>query len=229
MLPALRALTQSSHRIAPASCAHKAHHLHAFLLGTPTHSLTQTRKYADANTSLTPTADTSRRPTNQKIPYTHVRTVDPVTSKLSLATTPLADILSSLDLKKYLVELVASTPEPIVRIVNRREALAKAKELKKARKQSAIKSGEAKEIQLSWSIDKADLGHKLAKARANLEKGYRVTVVLAPKAGQRGPPHKEMQMRAREVAEALVDIGKEWRERELTKGMVIMSFQKHSV
>ncbi|KAF9224405.1 hypothetical protein BS17DRAFT_72434 [Gyrodon lividus] len=222
MLPAVRALTCLSHLTPPTpttSRAHKARLFSPFLLRTIPHSLTPTRRYA--------TADTSRKPTNDKIPHTHVRTIDPDTSKLSPAPTRLTDLLASLDLKKDLVELVTSSPEPIVRVVDRKEAFARYKEQKKAQKKG-IKSGEApKEIQLTWGVAKGDLEHKLAKARTQLEKGHRVAVVLAPKKGQTLPTPKEMQTRAHEIAEALQDIGKEWREREVTRTMTVMSFQKH--
>ncbi|KAF8841291.1 hypothetical protein BDN67DRAFT_532106 [Paxillus ammoniavirescens] len=221
MLPALCAPAHSSYRRSltlTISRGCKAHPLSPLLR---IRNLTTTRTYA--------TVDTSRKPTNDKIPHTHVRIIDPETSKLSAAPTRLTDLLASLDLKKDLVELATSSPEPIVRIVDRKEAFAKYKELKKALKKGN-KSGEAaKEIQLTWGVAKGDLEHKLAKARTQMEKGHRVAVVLAPKKGQTLPTPKEMQARAQEVEEALRDTGKEWREREVTKTMTIMSFQKHSL
>ncbi|KIJ70614.1 hypothetical protein HYDPIDRAFT_122644 [Hydnomerulius pinastri MD-312] len=221
MLPALNALTRSSRQIPPLPpCPHKAS-LNSFLRGTLPHTRTRdfVRTYASATAP-------PHKPTNEKIPHTHIRIVDPITSKLSPAPTPLTDLLASLDLKTQLVELVTSTPEPIVRVVDRKEAFARYKEQRKALKKGQ-KSGEApKEIQLTWAVASGDLKHKLAKVRSNLEKGYKVDVVLAPKKGQVLPKPKEMEARAVEIAQALGDVGKEWKDREVGKTITIMSFQR---
>ncbi|KAL4075619.1 hypothetical protein J3A83DRAFT_4077190, partial [Scleroderma citrinum] len=162
---------------------------------------------------------------NEKIPYRLVRVVDPETDKLSPTKQLLQNLLSSLDLKKWIVELVAETPEPIVRISDRKESFQKFKEQRKAMKKG-LKSGEApKEIQLTWGTAAGDISHKLAKARLHLEKGFKADVVFARRKGQELPTRKEMQARVEEVALELEDIAKEWKAREVTPTMTIMFFQ----
>ncbi|KAI6046512.1 hypothetical protein EDC04DRAFT_1478676 [Pisolithus marmoratus] len=167
----------------------------------------------------------NRKPTNDKIPYAFVRVVDPETNKLSPTKQSLQTLISSLDLKKWIVELVAEKPEPIVRIVDRKEAFQKYKEQRKAMKKGT-KSGEAaKEIQLTWATASGDISHKLAKARSYLEKGCKVEIVFARKKGQPLPTPKEMQGRLQDVASELMDVSKDWKVREVSSTMKVISFQ----
>lgn len=178
--------------------------------------------------STVSTQSPPRKPTNEQIPYTSVRVVDPQTERLSPARQPLQTLLSSLDLKKWTVELVAEMPEPIVRISDRKEAYQRYKEQRKALKKG-LKAGVApKEIQLTWSTASGDVSHKLAQARLHLEKGHKVDVVFGPKKRQRLPPVKEMQARAHHVLSELQDVAKEWKEREMTGAIMIMFFQGKS-
>ncbi|KAH7888154.1 hypothetical protein F5I97DRAFT_959471 [Phlebopus sp. FC_14] len=188
----------------PPPCAHRVHVIRSFLRGT----------LSRAQSSLI----------NAKIPYKRVRIVDS-NNKLSPTTQSLSDLLASLDLKKSLVELVSETPEPIVRVSDRREAVARYKEQKKAHKEGLKKGHAAKEIQLSWTVAPGDLQHKLAKARTLLDKGHRVDIVFASK-GDRGPGMRAMQMRAHQVTQGLGDIAKEWKPKETTRTMMIMSFRR---
>ncbi|KAI6168872.1 hypothetical protein EDD17DRAFT_1683659 [Pisolithus thermaeus] len=167
----------------------------------------------------------NRKPTNDKIPYAFVRVVDPETDKLSPTKQSLQTLLSSLDLKQWIVELVAAKPEPIVRILDRKEAFQKYKEQRKAMKKGT-KSGEAaKEIQLTWATASGDVSHKLAKARSFLEKGCKVDIVFARKKGQPSVTPKEMQARLQDVASELEDVSKEWKVREVTSTMRVISFK----
>lgn len=167
----------------------------------------------------------NRKPTNDKIPYALVRVVDPETDKLSPTKQSLRTLLSSLDLKKWIVELVAEKPEPIVRILDRKEAFQKYKEQRKATKKGT-KSGEAaKEIQLTWATASGDVSHKLAKARSYLEKGCKVDIVFASKKGQPLPKPKEMQVRLQDIASELTDVSKEWKVREVSSTMRVISLQ----
>ena len=185
------------------------------------------RLFARAYVASSKLPDT-RKPINEKIPYRLVRVVDPDTEKLSPNKELLHNLLASLDLKKWIVELVSERPEPIVRISDRKELFQKQKEQRKAAKKG-LKSGEApKEIQLTWGTASGDITHKLAKARAHLEKGYKVDVVFAHKKGQELPGRKEMQTRAQEIVSALEDIAKEWKSREVTPTMTAMFFQGKS-
>ncbi|KAG6333083.1 hypothetical protein ID866_6007 [Astraeus odoratus] len=209
----LRVLARS-HNLLLSPCPYHTHPVFHF---TP-------RSLARVSSKLPDT----RKPTNEKIPYSFVRVVDPETDKLSPTKQSLSALLSSLDLKKWIVELVSEKPEPIVRVIDRREAFQKYKEQRKAMKKG-LKSGEApKEIQLTWGTASGDISHKLAKARSHLEKGCKVDVVFAPRKGQGLPSPKERHARANEVALALEDIAKEWKAREVTPAMTIMFFQGKS-
>lgn len=203
-----RTLTLSRYRILPP-CQYKAEPLksvHFFV-----------RTYASAGPA--------RRTGDDKIPYRIVRVVNPDTGKLD-PPTRLTDVLASVDSKTWRVELVTEDPEPIVRVVDRRESYEKWKEQKKAFRKG-VKAGEQKEIQITWGVDAGDLKHKIMKARAELEKGCRVDIVIAPKRGQKLPKPNEMIARADEVSALLLDIAKEWRARDVQKTITVMSFQKN--
>ena len=201
-----RTLTLSRYRILPP-CQYNAE------LFKSTHFFVRT--YASAGPA--------RRTGDDKIPYRIVRVVNSDTGKLD-PPTRLTDVLASVDLKTWRVELVTEDPEPIVRVVDRRESYEKWKEQKKAFRKG-VKAGEQKEIQITWGVDAGDLKHKIMKARAELEKGCRVDIVIAPKRGQKLPKPNEMMARADEVSAMLLDIAKEWRARDVQKTITVMSFQ----
>lgn len=169
-------------------------------------------------------AGPARRTGDEKIPYRIVRVVNSETGKLD-PPTRLSDILASVDLKALRVELVTEDPEPVVKIVDRRDSYEKWKEQKKAFRKG-VKAGEQKEIQVTWGVDAGDLKHKIMKARAELEKGCRVEIVIAPKRGQKLPKPNEMVARANEISSSLQDIAKEWRTRDVQKTITTMSFQR---
>jgi len=169
-------------------------------------------------------AGPARRTGDDKIPYRIVRVVSPTTGKLD-PPTRLSDLLASVDLKAVRVELVTEDPEPVVKIVDRRESYEKWKEQKKAFRRG-VKAGEQKEIQITWGVDAGDLKHKISKARTELEKGYRVDIVIAPRRGQKLPKPDEMAARANEIAALLLDVAKEWRARDVQRTITVMSFQK---
>ncbi|KAG1828880.1 hypothetical protein EV424DRAFT_488622 [Suillus variegatus] len=81
-------------------------------------------------------AGPARRTGDDKIPFRVVRLVHPETGKLE-PPTRLSDVLESVDLKAFRVELVTEEPEPIVKIVDRRDSYQKWKEQKKAFRKSA--------------------------------------------------------------------------------------------
>ncbi|OAX36250.1 hypothetical protein K503DRAFT_858117 [Rhizopogon vinicolor AM-OR11-026] len=205
-----RTLTLSRYRILP-SCQCKVE-----LLKSTLHSFSFVRTYASAGPA--------RRTGDDKIPYRIVRVVNSDTGKLD-PPARLTDVLASVDLKASRVELVTEDPEPVVKIVDRRESYEKWKEQKKAFRKG-VKAGEQKEIQVTWGVDAGDLKHKIAKARTELEKGYRVDIVIAPKRGQKLPKPDEMVARANEISSLLLDIAKEWRARDIQKTITTMSFQK---
>ncbi|KAG1759056.1 hypothetical protein EDD22DRAFT_158594 [Suillus occidentalis] len=206
-----RTLTLSCHRILVPPC----HKVEVFKsLWSPNFSFART--YASAGPA--------RRIGDDKIPFRVVRLVHPETGKLG-PPVRLSDVLESVDLKAFRVELVTEEPEPIVKIVDRRDSYQKWKEQKKAIRKG-MKAGEQKEIQLTWGVDNGDLKHKITKARTELEKGYRVDIVIAPRKGQRLPKPDAMAARASEIASMLLDIAKEWRARDVQKTITVMSFQK---
>lgn len=169
-------------------------------------------------------AGPARRVGDDKIPYRIVRVVNPDTGKLD-PPTHLSDVLVDVDLKTMRVELVTEDPEPVVKIVDRRESYEKWKEQKKAFRKG-VKAGEQKEIQITWGVDSGDLKHKITKARTELEKGCRVDIVIAPRRGQKLPKPNEMVARANEISSLLQDVAKEWRARDIQKTITVMSFQK---
>ncbi|KIK45306.1 hypothetical protein CY34DRAFT_801811 [Suillus luteus UH-Slu-Lm8-n1] len=206
-----RTLTLSCHRILVPPC-HKVEVLKS--LWSPNFSFVRT--YASAGPA--------RRIGDDKIPFRVVRLVHPETGKLG-PPVRLSDVLESVDLKAFRVELVTEEPEPIVKIVDRRDSYQKWKEQKKAIRKG-LKAGEQKEIQITWGVDNGDLKHKITKARTELEKGYRVDIVIAPRKGQRLPRPDAMAARASEIASMLLDIAKEWRARDVQNTTTVMSFQK---
>lgn len=111
-------------------------------------------------------------------------------------------------------------------MTTRSEIEARYKEMKRAVKRGARVGEESKEVHLSWGVGQADLEHKLRKARRDLEKGYRVVVVVAFKNRRRPSSREHMVAFADEVSQALGEVGKEWKEREYTQRSMTLSFQK---
>jgi translation initiation factor IF-3 len=165
-----------------------------------------------------------RRPTNRQIPFDHVYIVDPDTNKLSDSTHSLEELLATR--QRRIIELVASTPKPIVRVTTRSEVEARYREMKRALKKGARVGEEPKEVQLTWGVAKADLEHKLRKARRDLEKGYRVAVVVTVKNGHRPSNRQELVAFADEISATLGEVGEEWKDREFTGRLMNLSFRK---
>jgi len=120
-------------------------------------------------------------PRNDQIKHSWVWVVDYTTGSLSEQPTTLKGLLASIDTKLKVVEQVAESPRPIVRILDRGELYAKRKALRRA--QALTKKTSKKEIQCSWNLAQGDLLHKLAKVQRELEDGHRVDLVFAPKHG----------------------------------------------
>lgn len=148
--------------------------------------------------------------------------MDPQTGELR-PLAPLSDILAEIfsgedkgkDFKrKHAVQLVSTEPEPIVRLVNTSEQYRKAKEQK--HKARLVGRSEEKEIQLTWDTSGMDYQRKLDQAREALAEGHRVTLAHAPKKGIRHVLRaNEMAERAQETVDALAEVGKEWKQREV--------------
>jgi translation initiation factor IF-3 len=155
----------------------------------------------------------NKRPTDENIPFNFVRLVDPESGSLNLPTS-LKTILGSIDRKTHRVELVTDAPDPIVKIVDTKEAREKYKELKK-RAQAAARAQVRKEIQVTWGVAAGDLAHKLGKVRQELMGGRKVDLIFASKKGQVVPTKQEMEARLESVLETLADVGKEYLPREM--------------
>ncbi|KAF8450970.1 hypothetical protein L210DRAFT_3521771 [Boletus edulis BED1] len=196
----------------------------------------------------------ARRPTNRQIPFTHVYVLDPDTNKLSPSKHRLEDLLATYagtggthtnadtstntgtgthtptrGRDRPIIELVTSTPNPIVRITTRTEIEARYKDVKRALKEKKSAKVESKEVQLTWGVAPADVAHKMRKARRDLEKGYRVVVAVAMRHGHRPSSRRELVAFADELADALAGVGQECKEREMTDRLMVLSFQKVEV
>jgi translation initiation factor IF-3 len=132
----------------------------------------------------------------------------------------LSDILASVDRKTHFLELVQETPNPIVKIIDKK-AIYETKKLQQRFKKSPIST---KEIQLTWCMGAADRVHKLRKVREELEKGNRVELVFTSKKKKRVSPH-EMETLVQEVLAQMQDVMKEWQPREVKGTLVILHLQ----
>lgn len=101
--------------------------------------------------------------------------------------------------------------------------------MKRALKKGARVGEEPKEVQLTWGVAKADLEHKLRKARRDLDKGYRVIVGVTMKRRHRPSSREELVAFADEISGMLDGVGEEWKEREITDRLMVLSFRKVEV
>lgn len=154
------------------------------------------------------------------IGYPVVQLVDPQTDRLR-SPAPLADIVSSIDLKTHFVELVSESPNPIVKIISKQAQFGERKAAKTKKKNQL----ELKEVQMTWGVASGDLAHKLRKVKQELEKGNRVDLVYAPKNGQVIPTAKEMEVRVQETLDYTRDVGKEWKPMEVQGAMTVIHLQ----
>jgi translation initiation factor IF-3 len=162
----------------------------------------------------------SRRLVNDKIPFAVVRLADPESGSLH-PLAPLNTILNSIDHKTHHVELVADAPDPIVKIVDTKQAREKYKEAKK-RANEVARAQVRKEIQLTWGVEAGDLAHKLEKVRQELAGGKKVDLIFASKKGQVVPTKQMMDIRLKGVLDTLTDVGKEYRSRQERKNMTAL-------
>ncbi|KAG6910977.1 hypothetical protein DXG01_006031 [Tephrocybe rancida] len=160
-------------------------------------------------------------PRNAAIKHRWVRLVDPTTSKLT-DLQPLRDILRSINTDSHYVELVSSTPDPIVKVFDKYLETTRAAEAA-FRAREAARANVEKEVQMSWSAAPADLAHKVEKAREELARGARVILAFSRKSGQAKLTPAEMNARATEVVVGLEDVAKEWRAREVRAGQGILA------
>jgi translation initiation factor IF-3 len=133
--------------------------------------------------------------------------------------TRLTKLLESIDPTTHLIRLIEHHP-PTVQILTQLEEKMRKLQTKAEKKVSESKRRIAnKEAQFSWSTSGMDFEHKLAKARAELQKGdVRLDVVFNPKQGVKNPTRDEMLQHIQGVVDALADVSGEWRERDFRRG-----------
>jgi len=162
-------------------------------------------------------------PRDEDIQHRIVQLVDPETGRLT-EPIPLRSILADLDRRTKYVELVSSTPAPLVKIFDKlAESRRSAEAQQKAR--AAARKAIQKEVQLTWNAAPGDLAHKLEKVRQELERGVRVDLVFAKKKNQALIPLEEMQARAQEIIDSLADVSKEWKDRDVRASMTAIFLQ----
>ncbi|GBE79107.1 hypothetical protein BKA93DRAFT_912695 [Sparassis latifolia] len=183
------------------------------------------------NASKAPTKSSSKgvkgRPRNQQIEHRVVRMVNPETSHLEPAE-ELSEILRRTDLTLFAVELVTEHPEPIVKLVNMRDEYLKRK-AQEEKKRVQPRPREEKEIMMTWGVSLGDFDHKLDKARQELEKGNRVTLIYARRKDQPQLTPEEMEARVQETISSLAEAGAEWRPRKANKHTTSLYFQGHNL
>ena len=168
----------------------------------------------------TPSPTTGKRLANEKIPFRFVRLADPESGSLH-PLAPLQTILDSIDRKTHHVELVADAPDPIVKVVDTKQAREKHKEARK-RAQAAARAQARKEVQVTWGVAAGDLAHKMEKVRQELVGGKKVDLIFTSKKGQVVPTRQAMDIRLQGVLDTLADVGKEYRPRAEQKDMTAL-------
>jgi translation initiation factor IF-3 len=163
---------------------------------------------------------------DEEIQHRMVQLVDGETGKL-LPLTSLQELLRGINRTTHFVELVSETPSPIVKIISKKELFDRARQAKLAAKAKG-KAPEHKELQMTWGVASADLGHKLKKARQEIEKGNRVDIIYAPKKGQPVPAPAAREARVEETVELLKDVGFEWKPRTVEKIITVIHMAKHA-
>lgn len=78
---------------------------------------------------------------------------------------------------------------------------------------------------MTWYSSEADVETKLGKMREDLEKGYKVDLVIMSKKGMRPPSLEDMKGRVQEFVAHFSDIAKEWKERDFTKATAVIYLQ----
>ncbi|KAK4049006.1 hypothetical protein OIV83_004367 [Microbotryomycetes sp. JL201] len=166
---------------------------------------------------------------DEQIPYQQVVLVDPETSGL-MAPASLRSILAALDRTRFSILLVDGQHDPpICKILDKKQQYEQQRAKDKAKKQAAnapgaTGSGQAKEVQLTWSTTLHDLGHKLNKAKDMLAKGSRVTVIIKDKKGAERPTQQAKTQLFANVEQTLQDHGQLKKRPEYKGGQCMMEF-----
>lgn len=165
-----------------------------------------------------------RMPRDNEIdwPYVYVKTPGAEGSEGLGAPRPIKEVLAELDPKTTYLEAVVvpkaddrgSPRWPVCRIVNKKEELAKQKDLKERKKKGAVKE---KELELNWTLAPHDLDHKLKTLQKFLSKGYKVQVLLQKKARAKVTANEQdAKALIEKVTKAVEEVkgAKEWKGRE---------------
>lgn len=155
-------------------------------------------------------------------PYVFVKTLSDDGHERLAGPRPVKEVLAELDLKKCSLQaVVMPRPDdeeaprwPICKIVNKKEELTRAKELKERKKQTVVKE---KELELNWALAPHDLEHKLKTLQKFLAKGYKVQVLLLKKRSSKAriaDKDAKVLLERIETAVAEVTDSKEWKKRE---------------
>ncbi|KAJ7477222.1 hypothetical protein B0H11DRAFT_1651005, partial [Mycena galericulata] len=152
---------------------------------------------------------------NEAIPFAEVSFVDEdnVLVKMSLRR-----LLNSIDHTKEWVELVATTPNPVVKIINKKAAIVKEKQVKEKRRET-VRRNMVKEVQLTWGSEQSDLEHKLARVRSYLEIGAKVDIVFTTKPNAVRPAAHVMNQKLKDTVDMMADISTEWKPVEWRRNM----------
>lgn len=146
----------------------------------------------------------SRLPRDQEITASTVSLVN-TDGKLQEPRSTRA-ILDSLDLKTYsLVVVVPGQPgvPPICKIVDKKKEWASQKAKKKQQNNSGATP--TKTMELNWAIERGDLGHRLARLKEFLEKGWKVEIVLAAKRKGKKANEEEAEALLKRIREVIAD------------------------
>jgi translation initiation factor IF-3 len=162
------------------------------------------------------------------IPYEKVQ----VSTPEGLSFRPLKDVIAEIDSlnsleergKRYHAVLVVNDPDPIVKIVDFKAEYNKKKKAQERAKASAAQKVR-KEVQLSWASSEADVETKLEKVKGDLEKGFKVDMVITGKGSMRRLDRDEQTQRVQQLVTRLQGIAKEWKERDFTQAAVVVYLQ----
>lgn len=177
-------------------------------------------------------AKLGRMPRDNEInwPYVYVKTPGVEGWEALDTPRPIKEVLAELDPRTTYLEAIAlpkadekgSPRWPVCRIVNKKEELAKLKDIKERKKKGATKE---KELELNWTLASHDLDHKLKTLQKFLSKGYKVQVLLQRKArGKATATEEDANTLIEKVTKTIEEVkgAREWKGRE---GKVLGSYR----
>lgn len=138
--------------------------------------------------------DLGRPRRDDEITARYIRLVDE-NGKIVHERTRLDNVLRQMDREKYyLIEVNPSSNPPVCRLFDRKKLYKHEKEKKKSKQANKVVM---KEIMFGWTVSAHDLEHKLARAKAFLDKGNRVTIEIVRK--------KDQQLLTRDEKQEVID------------------------